>query len=181
MDEFNGVVEVLKDKAVRDLQLEGYSENQIRFRLELDMRYGMQYNLMKMISPRLTLKGSEDFKVICDAFTKQYADVYSPEATFPMGGMNLECFHLTAMVTLPPLQLESMEENGPTPPDALLCLATGLLGGPFRFQGDAGVCLRGTAGGKCDRWPGPGGGGRYHLRDRTGLEICPGSISKCGS
>ena len=77
----------------------------------------MQYNLMKVVSPRLTLKGSEDFKVICDAFTKQYADVYSPEATFPMGGINLECFHLTAMVTLPPLQLESMEENGPTPPD----------------------------------------------------------------
>ncbi len=117
MDEFNGVVEVLKDKAIRDLQLEGYSENQIQFRLELDMRYGMQYNLMKVVSPRLTLKGSEDFKVICDAFTKQYADVYSPEATFPMGGINLECFHLTAMVTLPPLQLESMEENGPTPPD----------------------------------------------------------------
>ena len=39
----------------------------------------------------MTLKNADDFKVICDTFTKQYAHVYSPEATFPMGGINLEC------------------------------------------------------------------------------------------
>ncbi len=115
---FNHVVAELKNKAVRDLQLEGYSEDRIEFRLELDMRYGMQYNLMKVVSPRLTLRNSDDFKAICDEFTRQYAEVYSPEATFPMGGINLECFHLTAMVLLPPLQLEVFEENGQKPSGA---------------------------------------------------------------
>ena len=121
MDAFNAVVADLKNKAVRDLQLEGYGEDRILFRLELDMRYGMQYNLMKVVSPRLTLQNSDDFKAICDEFTRQYSEVYSPEATFPMGGINLECFHLTAMVTLPPLKLPVYEEKGKTPvPAAIL-------------------------------------------------------------
>jgi N-methylhydantoinase A/acetophenone carboxylase len=118
VDEFNRVVADLKNKAVRDLQLEGYREDQIQFRLELDMRYGMQYNLMKVVSPRLTLRNSDDFKVICDTFTQQYAEVYSPEATFPMGGINLECFHMTAVVALPPLELEAFEGNDQTPSGA---------------------------------------------------------------
>ncbi len=118
---FNAVVEELREKAVRDLQLEGYTEDQIEFRLELDMRYGMQYNLMKVVSPHLTLKGPDDFREICDTFTRQYAEVYSPEATFPMGGINLECFHLTAMVTLPAIELRAFEENGEEPvPEAQL-------------------------------------------------------------
>ncbi len=118
VDSFNLVVTDLKDKAVRDLQLEGYGEEQIQFRLELDMRYGMQYNLMKVASPRLILRNSDDYKEICDLFTRRYAEVYSPEATFPMGGINLECFHLTAMVAMPPLKLQTFEENGSQPPDS---------------------------------------------------------------
>ena len=121
VDAFNGVVEDLRNKAVRDLQLEGYGEDQITFKLELDMRYGMQYNLMKVVSPRLAVQGPDDFKEICDTFTRQYGEVYSPEATFPMGGINLECFHLTAMVPLPLAGLPSFEEKGETPPrEALL-------------------------------------------------------------
>ena len=46
---FNGVVNELKNLAIRDLRLEGYKEDQIQFRLELDMRFGMQYNLTKIV------------------------------------------------------------------------------------------------------------------------------------
>ncbi len=51
MDSFNAVVNELRDLAVRDLRLEGFTEDQIRFQLELEMRYGMQYNLTKILSP----------------------------------------------------------------------------------------------------------------------------------
>ena len=118
--EFNGVVDELTDLAVRDLHLEGYRDEQIKFRLELDMRYGMQYNLTKVVSPHLRVTCPEDFKLICDNFTEQYAAIYSPEATFPMGGINVECFYLTAYVEMPPLELTASEVVGTVPPTSAL-------------------------------------------------------------
>jgi N-methylhydantoinase A/acetophenone carboxylase len=104
--QFNSVVNELKDLAIRDLRLEGFSEDRIHFRLELDMRYGMQYNLTKVESPHLNVKGPKDFKDICDRFTEQYSAIYSPEATFPRGGINVECFYLTASVDMPHLEMK---------------------------------------------------------------------------
>ena len=100
------MVDELIDLASRDLRLEGFEKDQISFQLELDMRYGMQYNLTKVISPHLRVTTPEEFKDICDTFTEQYSTMYSPEATFPQGGINVECFYLTASVSRPPLEIE---------------------------------------------------------------------------
>ncbi|UCF57722.1 MAG: hydantoinase/oxoprolinase family protein [Deltaproteobacteria bacterium] len=116
MDGFNGVANELKDLAIRDLRLEGFSEDQIHFRLELDMRYGMQYNLTKVVSPHLNVKSTDEFKEICERFTEQYSSVYSPEATFPRGGINVECFYLTAFVETPRMEMEPAEIGGAEPP-----------------------------------------------------------------
>lgn len=115
---FNNLVDELKDLAVRDLKLEGYSEDKIHFRLELEMRYGMQYNLTKVASPHLNVKSPDDFKDICDRFTQKYSAVYSPEATFPRGGINVECFFLTAFVDSPPYQAATREPGTRTPGDS---------------------------------------------------------------
>jgi N-methylhydantoinase A/acetophenone carboxylase len=118
LDAFNDLVNELKDQAVRDLKLEGFREDQIHFRLELEMRYGMQYNLTKVESPHLNVEGSEDFKNICDKFTEQYSAIYSPEATFPVGGINVECFFLTAFVDTPPYQAALIEPGDLAPSDS---------------------------------------------------------------
>ncbi len=112
---FNEVVDSLKDLAVRDLILEGFEKNQVRFRLELDMRYGMQYNLTRILSPHLNVTHSHEFKDICDTFTDQYSRIYTPEATFPMGGINVECFFLTAYVEMPvpPIQKFELHDEAP--------------------------------------------------------------------
>ncbi len=116
LESFNRVVEGLRDLAVRDLRLEGYSEDSISFRLELDMRYGMQYNLTKVLSPHLTLQNPDQIKDICDCFTEEYSSVYSPEATFLQGGINVECFYLTATVEEEPPRWDPAELAGPEPP-----------------------------------------------------------------
>ena len=92
------------------------------------MRYGMQYNLTKIISPHLNVQRPEDFKDICDRFTEQYSTIYSPEATFPMGGVNLECFYLTAFVEKAPPQPASRPLQGKTPPEGQAAPSAGLLG-----------------------------------------------------
>jgi N-methylhydantoinase A/acetophenone carboxylase len=116
MEEFNLVVNDLKDLAIRDLRLEGFSEDQIHFRLELDMRYGMQYNLTKIVSPHLNVTSSREFKDICDRFAEQYAAIYSPEATFPQGGINVECFYLTAFVEMADTEIIPRPLKCTTPP-----------------------------------------------------------------
>jgi len=117
-DDFNTLVNELMDLAVRDFRLEGFPEEQVQFRLELDMRYGMQYNLTKIVSPHLNVQRPEDFKDICDTFTEQYSAIYTPEATFPVGGINVECFYLTASVETADSLIEQAELKGPEPPDA---------------------------------------------------------------
>ncbi len=117
-DSFNNVVNELKDLAVRDLRLEGFSEDQIRFRLELDMRYGAQYNLTRIISPHLNVGSTDDYKDICNKFTEDYSAAYTPEATFPVGGINIECFYLTAMVEAARPVTEAAETQGADPPDS---------------------------------------------------------------
>jgi N-methylhydantoinase A len=114
---FNAVVDELTDLALRDLRLEGYSEEQVELSLELDMRYGMQYNLTRVPAPFLRAAGAQDFQALCDRFTAQYSETYSPEATFPQGGVNVECFYLTASVRSRPPKVEPEELTGPQAPD----------------------------------------------------------------
>ncbi len=114
-DGFNAVVAELRDLAVRDLRLEGFAEEQIRFDLDLDMRFGSQYNLTKIRAPRLTLQGPEDFEQLSRLFIEQYSKIYSPEATYPSGGINIECFYLTASIEQPALPLRPEALAGPEP------------------------------------------------------------------
>ena len=116
IDGFNSIVNELKDLAVRDLRLEGFTPEQIRFRLELDMRYGTQYNLTKVVSPHQNVKSAEDFKELCEKFTAAYSSIYSPEATFPVGGINVECFYLTAIVETGHPEIKAARQGSPEPP-----------------------------------------------------------------
>lgn len=118
LSSFNGIVEELRDLATRDLVLEGYQPEEIQFTLELDMRYGSQYNMTKVRARQLTLENEADVKALCDEFTRRYAEVYSPEATFPSGGINVEGFALTAAVLADQRQLVPESLAGPEPDEA---------------------------------------------------------------
>ena len=112
---FNGVVDELRDLALRDLRLEGFPPERVCLRLALDMRYGSQYHLTRVEAPRLDLRGAEDLKQLCDLFTRRYSEIYSPEAAFPMGGINVECFYLTASVTDGRAEIRGEPAGGPEP------------------------------------------------------------------
>lgn len=115
---FNEVVNELLDLATRDLRLEGYADADMRFKLELDMRYGSQYNMTRVEAPSLALKGAADVQALCDSFTRRYGEVYSPEATFPAGGINVENFFLTASVVKTPFAMRDEDMADATPDSA---------------------------------------------------------------
>ncbi len=114
---FNNIVNDLKDAARRDLLLEGFAEDSIHFELELDMRYGSQYNLTKIKAPSLNLNAGSDVENLCNEFEQQYSEIYSPEASFIDGGINVECFYLSAFVEDPIADLNSHDSVGSTPND----------------------------------------------------------------
>lgn len=119
LESFNSVTRELKDLALRDLQLEGYGEDQIDFTLELNMRYGSQYNMTKVKTTSLELASTADAEALCETFTQQYAEVYSPEATFPSGGINIENFSLTAAVRPQEWRPTALELSGADGSEAL--------------------------------------------------------------
>lgn len=120
-ESFNGLVEELEDLALRDLKMEGYDSKDVVFVLELEMRYGMQYNYTKIKSPHLRIASVQDVKDICREFEDTYAQIYTPEAAFPQGGINVENFFLKAIVPSKHVEMVPQPLVGEAPSaDALL-------------------------------------------------------------
>jgi N-methylhydantoinase A len=111
-DMFNSIVEELKELAVRDIILEGFQEDQATFRLELEMRYGMQWRYTPVESPLLFIHSTEDVQKICDRFTEEFSRMYSAEAAFPQGGVEIETYRLFVYLTLPHFMLTQHEVAG---------------------------------------------------------------------
>ncbi|MCR3721948.1 MULTISPECIES: hydantoinase/oxoprolinase family protein [Prauserella salsuginis group] len=98
---FNDAVETLKAQALRDLQGEGYSADDVSFSLELDMKFGGQFHLHRASSPVLRLAGEDDVKAVYERFAEEYAEVFSPLNVFPRGGVEIHNFVLRSQ-TAPP-------------------------------------------------------------------------------
>jgi len=118
-DEFNAVVDGLKEVALRDIRSEGFDPDDVVLALELDMRYGDHLMLTRIASPRLHLQSEEDVKSICDAFTAIHLARYGELAAIPVTGINVENFYLFASVPLSKPQLPTYPDEGESPDSAL--------------------------------------------------------------
>ncbi|MFO1401404.1 MAG: hypothetical protein U1F30_09375 [Steroidobacteraceae bacterium] len=112
---FNDVVRELVDLATRDLRLEGYPEQAMRFDLDLEMRFGSQYNLTRVRAPRLYLESPDDYRALGEHFVRRYGEIYSPEATFLAGGINIESFCVGAWIDAAPFQMQAESLVGEMP------------------------------------------------------------------
>ncbi len=117
---FNSIIEELKELAIRDVILEGFREDQATFRLELEMRYGMQWRYTPIESPLLFIHSTEDVKKVCDRFTEEFSRIYSAEAAFPQGGIEVETYRLFVYLNLPHFLLTQHEAIGESTPKQAL-------------------------------------------------------------
>jgi len=111
-DEFNQIVDSLKELALRDIKSEGFRPEDVTLALELDMRYGDHLMLTRIPSPRIYLHGEEDVKAICDAFTAIHLSRYGELAAIPITGINVENLYLFATVPLPKPELPDFPLDG---------------------------------------------------------------------
>jgi N-methylhydantoinase A len=113
---FNAIVSELKDLALKDIVLEGFLETQASFKLELEMRYGMQWRYTHVESPVLFVETADDIKRICDHFTNEFRRMYGAEAAYPEAGIEVEGFRLFVELKLPRFPLSKSEVFGKMPP-----------------------------------------------------------------
>ena len=111
-EELNDVVRSLQEKAIRDIEGEGFSKDAIQYELELDMKFGGQLNIKRTVSPSINLKNSEDVQNLWDAFTEGYSNAYSPIAVFPEGGVEIENIVLKATIPQPKYELMKYPLSG---------------------------------------------------------------------
>ncbi|MHB8869413.1 MAG: hydantoinase/oxoprolinase family protein [Thermoleophilia bacterium] len=102
--EFNEVVEGLREKALLDIVGEGFSPKDAVLSLELDMKFGGQVHVLRISSPRLTLRGDEDVRAVFEEFAREYGDVYGAIAMYPEGGVEITNFVLH--ITIPQEKFE---------------------------------------------------------------------------
>ena len=108
----NSIINELKDLAIRDIILEGFNEEQATFRLELEMRYGMQWRYTPVESPLLSINSTKDVEKVCECFTEEFSRLYSAEAAFPQGGVEIETYRLFVYLDLPHFLLTQQEITG---------------------------------------------------------------------
>ncbi len=113
--EFNEVVQSLKQKALRDIQGEGFSVKDTVFSLELDMKYGGQIHTHRAAVPRLLLEKEEDAWAIYEQFEQEYKEIYSAFVVYPEGGVDIHSFTLRATVPQPrpELPVHAVKEKRP--------------------------------------------------------------------
>ncbi|MBI4528596.1 MAG: hydantoinase/oxoprolinase family protein [Deltaproteobacteria bacterium] len=113
---FNGAVETLMEQAKGDLAGDGFRPEDAEFILELDMFYGGQFHVKRVLSPRLFIRSEEDVKAINDAFEKEFSEAFSPFVVNPEGGVFITSFILKAIVpgqkiSLPTFALEGSDAS----------------------------------------------------------------------
>ena len=117
---FNAIMDELKELAIKDIILEGFKEEESTFRLELEMRYGMQWRYTPIESPLLSIHNTDDVKKICDRFTEEFSRMYGPEAAYPQGGIEVETYRLFVYLNLPHFLLTDHEVIGESIPQGAL-------------------------------------------------------------
>jgi N-methylhydantoinase A/acetophenone carboxylase len=97
-EEFNAVVRRLEAQARETMKEDGFDERSIVFTLELDMRFGVQVYLTRIVSPRMYLQNEEDARAVCEQFTEVYSKKYSKDSAQQEAGISIENFCLRALV-----------------------------------------------------------------------------------
>ena len=104
-DAFNAKVNLLLDKARKDLQAEGLDDRGTVFSVELDMLYGGLVQVKRVASPRITIDSVDDAQVVYDAFEKEFAETFSPHVVNKPGGVYIDGIVLKATVITEKLRL----------------------------------------------------------------------------
>ncbi|MGJ6126932.1 hydantoinase/oxoprolinase family protein [Mycolicibacterium sp. Y3] len=118
--EFNAVVQELEDAGREDLIRQGFSEEDVRYRLELDMRYGNQLLTQAVALTDLhRINGVKEVLEIIKTFGDVYSHRFGASSAAPEAGIRCSTVRVASFVDGDVVNFESLEHGGarsaPTP------------------------------------------------------------------
>lgn len=119
IDRFNKMFAELHKRAEKDMLAEGISKDKIKYKYEIQGRYGGQLWELRAEVPVNHIYNLEDFKAIVKAFEERYFDEYGLRAMAPRGGLQIITIAVEPSASLPKPVFRAEKEVGENPDQAL--------------------------------------------------------------
>ena len=118
-ESFNRGVEALEQRGREDLLRQGMEPGQIRYRLELDMRYGNQRVQTAVVTELSRLKTQRDVLQLMDQFHERYGERFGEGSQSPETGVRINTLRVCSFVEQPTVQFAGLHIEGQAlPPPA---------------------------------------------------------------
>lgn len=115
---FNAMVEALERRGREDLLRQGMAETDIRYRLELDMRYADQRLETTVVTEVNRLTATRDVIAIADAFFRRFGERYGDGSQTPEAGIRINTIRVCSYVEHPPVQFGDVRPPSGQPLEA---------------------------------------------------------------
>ena len=109
--QFNANVAALEARGRADLLRQGMAEADIRYRLELDMRYGNQRVQTAVVTELTRLTSRIDVLRLIDQFFSRYGDRFGEGSQSPEAGVRINTIRVCAFVEQPMLAFGDLRPN----------------------------------------------------------------------
>ncbi|MFA5938856.1 MAG: hydantoinase/oxoprolinase family protein [Sinimarinibacterium sp.] len=111
-DSFNRGVEELEHRGREDLLRQGMREDEIRYRLELDMRYGNQRVQTAVVTDLSRLRSQKDVLALMDQFHKCYGARFGEGSQSPETGVRINTIRVCSYVEQPKVAFAKLKLSG---------------------------------------------------------------------
>ncbi len=115
-DGFNRNVEELERRGREDLLRQGMAPEQVKYRLELDMRYGNQRVQTAVITELSRLKSQKDVLTLMEQFHKSYGARFGEGSQSPEAGVRINTVRVCSYVEQPKMTFAKLKLSGKTRP-----------------------------------------------------------------
>lgn len=110
---FNAIVADLESRGREDLMRQGMRGEDIRYRLELDMRYGNQRVETAVVTDLNRLSSLADVLKLMEQFHTRYGDRFGAGSQSPEAGVRINTIRVCAYVELETVRFTAIKPTGP--------------------------------------------------------------------
>jgi len=111
-DSFNRNVEELERRGREDLARQGMASDEIKYRLELDMRYGNQRVQTAVVTELSRLSNQRDVLALMDQFHKSYGARFGEGSQSPETGVRINTIRVCSYVEQPKVAFAKLKLSG---------------------------------------------------------------------
>jgi|SRR5579862_2765768 len=123
---FNAIVTELEAAGRQDLLRQGMRGEDVKHRLELDMRYGNQLVQTTVVSPTARIRGMDDVMALIKQFSVDYANRFGKGSEAPEAGIRINTVRVLTFVELDTVSFGEIAPSGltkalPAPLEKRMC------------------------------------------------------------